>query len=111
MNQSQHRTSLIRRENATKSFRAAAIVETFGWIVGATSPLVGIVVAFQESEDESGDPARPFALLGLGIGVAGFVYAAAVVMVGTYIKWRVADDVIVQNSQRRGEDPAYERGY
>ena len=111
MNQSQNRKSITRRENATKAFRAAAIVESFGWIVGAISPLVGIMVAFQESEDDSGDPTRPFVLLGLGIGVAGVVYAAGVVMIGTYIRWRVADDIDVQSSQRRGEDPAYERGY
>jgi hypothetical protein len=81
--------------NSIRAYRAASIVESFGWAVGVLGVISGTIVFFIREESDTGSVTYIYHVIGIAVALASVLHAAAIIMVATYVKSRVSDDSII----------------
>jgi hypothetical protein len=106
--------------SARKAYRAAKVVEVFGWVSAIVSPIVGLFVATSKETIESesifyaDESSYPNITAGLTMGIVGLFYGVTVIMIAAYVQNRMSDDSIIPSmgaSALNSGDPISGDGY
>ncbi len=81
--------------NSVRAYKAASIVEVFGWAVGVLGVISGTVLIFIREESDTGSVTFIYRVIGVAVALASVLHAAVIIMVATYVKSRVSDDSII----------------